>query len=266
MQVRVTAFSVVVALMSGNAFSAPSVKLVPAFADHVPGRNGSVWQSELRLYNSSQVSQLVSVQRVLPSGDASCTGFNPITMGPGALAQVRSIGCSGTSAAVEVVADDSVDITSVITNVGPATQDPCCLTGYTQTIPVLATATAYTVTHTIPNLQIPVILQSPGFGTNLGRHNLIFVNPNDTALAVTLQYFDATGALENGPPFPYFSATVPAHAYSQLNDIFPQLSLPFETPAITGWRRVEASAAMPFYVFDSYVDNATNDATTIESR
>ena len=251
---------------AANAFSATGVKLVPAFADHVPGRNGSVWQSELRLYNSSQVSQVVSVQRILPSGGAMCSGFDPITLGPRALAQIRSIGCGGASAAVEIAADESVHITSVITNVGVAPQDPCCLTGYSQNVPALPTASAYALSHTIPNLQIPVVLQGPNFATNLGRHNLIFVNPNSTTLSVVLQYFAADGTLENGPPFPYFNVDVPPLAFMQLDDILPQLHPPFEPTPIVGWRTVVASASLPFYVFDSYVDNTTNDATTIESR
>ncbi len=151
-----------------------------------------------------------------------------------------------------------MEIASVITNFGGIPQDPCCLAGFTQNIPVLPTATAYSLSRTVANLQIPVV----GF-RNIGRHNLLFVNPNDLPLSVTLRYFSDSGTLAD--LYPRTSLMLSARSYVQLNDVLPQINYPFTGPVIRGYWRIEASAAMPFYFFDSYVDNATNDATTIES-
>lgn len=253
---------VAAAFLAIDVNAATSVRLVPAFATQVAGASGSLWQSEIRLYNSSQEHQVVQTSRVYSSGEP-CSGFDPITLAPGALAQIRSIGCrNGSAAAVEISADQSVFTASVITNLGAtAQQDPCCLAGFTQQIPAIPIAQAYSAVRTVENLQIPVVNAK-----NIGHHNLIFVNPNLTALQITLRYFDSSAVEELGAPFPYSTVSVPASSYLQVNDVLPQLSLPFETPVFSGFWRIQASAAEPFYFLDSYVDNATYDATTIESH
>ncbi len=253
-------------LLAGTANAAKVTRLVPVFAEQVPGRDGSVWQSELRLYNRSQQAQAVRVERLLPGEGVTCRGFEPITMQPGTLAQIRSLACpSGGAAAVEISTDHSVEIASVITNLGGIPQDPCCLAGFTQNIPVLLTATAYSLSRTVANLQIPVVgIRDIGGIRNIGRHNLIFVNPNDVPLSVTLRYFNDSGAPTD--LFRNNNFTLSPHSYGQLNDVLPQLNLPITPPFIRGYWRIEASATMPFYFLDSYVDNATNDATTIESN
>jgi hypothetical protein len=247
-------------LLAGTAAAANVTRLVPAFAEKVPGKGGSIWQSELRLYNRSQQAQTIRVERLLPADGITCSGFTPMTMPAGSLAQIRSLGCpTGAASAVEISADDAVDIASVITNLGGIPQDPCCLAGFTQNIPVLPTINAYSLSRTVANLQIPVVEFR-----NIGRHNLIFVNPNDVPVSVTLRYFNDSGASTD--LFRNTNVTLSPRSYGQLNDVLPQLSVPFTPPVIRGYWRIEASAAMPFYFLDSYVDNATNDATTIESN
>ncbi len=177
-------------LLAGTAAAATVTRLVPVFAEKVLGKEGSIWQSELRLYNRSQQAQTVRVERLLPGDGVMCAGFVPITMQPGTLAQIRSLACpAGAAAAVEITADDTIEIAIVITNFGGIPQDPCCLAGFTQNIPVLPTSNAYSLSRTVANLQIPVVEFR-----NIGRHNLIFVNPNDTPLSVTLRYFNDAGA------------------------------------------------------------------------
>jgi hypothetical protein len=249
-------------VFAGIANAATITRLVPVFANQVSGLGGSLWQSELRLFNNSLQSQVVSLARLLPAGALSCNGFDPVMLAPGALAQVRSLGCTGSgTAALEVSSDDSVEIDSVITNVGGLPQDPCCLAGFTQNVPVLPTSMAYSLSRTVANLQIPVVGLK-----NIGRHNLIFVNPNDSSTTVSLQYFLATGARDEPPVFPNSSVTLPPRAYVQVNDVLPQPNVQFTPPTLRGYWRIQASSAMPFYFLDSYVDNVTNDATTIESH
>lgn len=247
-------------LLVGSAAAANVKRLLPVFAEKVPGKGGSVWQSEVRLYNRSQQAQLIRVERLLPGDGVTCSGFAPITMPAGSLAQIRSLGCPvGAAAAVEIAADETVEIASVITNLGGIPQDPCCLAGFTQNIPVLPTISAYSLSHTVANLQIPVVEFK-----NIGRHNLIFVNPNDVPLSVTLRYFNDSGASTD--LFQNANFTLSPRSYGQLNDVLPQPNVSFTPPVIRGYWRIEASATMPFYFLDSYVDNATNDATTIESN
>src|SRR5205809_7543893 len=96
-------------LIAGAATAADVTRLVSVFAEQVPGNGGSLWQSELRLYSRSQQAQLIRVERLLPGDGVTCSGFAPITMQPGTLAQIRSLACTpGGAAAVEITTDDSV--------------------------------------------------------------------------------------------------------------------------------------------------------------
>jgi hypothetical protein len=244
-----------------TASAAQITRLVPSFPEHVLGSRGSVWQSEIRLFNASDVSQLVTMANLF-SGGGNCVGFQSLTIPAGSLAQLRSIGCEGPGfAAFEIRTDDSVQIAAVITNIGVTAQSSCCLSGYTQNIPVIPVAEAYKTLRTAANLQVPVVNLS-----NIGRHNLIFVNPNDSTIVVRLRYFSDTGIMDDPPIFPNVSVSVAPKSYVQLNDVLPQPNLTVTPPVILGYWRIEASAAAPFYFFDSYVDNSTGDATTIESH
>jgi hypothetical protein len=232
--------------------------LVPVFAENVAGANGSLWQSELDFYNSTAVSQVVTANRVFPLPSSTCVGFSALTIQAGALAQLRSIGCGVGAAAIEILADSGIQITSKITNTGNIVQDPCCFSGFTQGIPV--DIAEYRQQWTLANLQVPLNHDLTG---HLGRHNLGIVNPNNASATVNLRYFDATG-VENPSPFLGQTITtviVSPRSLLQVNDIFPFEQAQFTPPHTRGFWRVVATADNPIYTYDSYVDNTTNDAT-----
>lgn len=245
------------------ALSLPAVagtRLVPAFAQHVPGANGSYWQSEIRLYNPTAQPATVTLANAFPYNGTTCAGFAPITIQPGHLAQIRNGVCNdGGAAALELSCDDSIDVTSLITNVGSTTQAlDCCLAGFTEAIPVLSVATAYRAQQTISNVQVTGIPTSSRL--TVTRHNLGFVNPSDAPLSVTLNYFGPNG--EPGPLFQYRVVILPPHSLTQINDALAESPLQITgPPRINGYFRLEAAAEGAFFIYDSVVDNATNDAT-----
>ncbi|MGA7616887.1 MAG: hypothetical protein WBX15_17085 [Thermoanaerobaculia bacterium] len=219
-----------------------------------------MWQSELRFYNATAVPQTIEVSRTFPAEGTECTGIAPFAIEPGALAQIRSIGCGeGSAAAFEMLVADGVEVSSVITNIDQTAQTSCCLTGYSQNIPIVDADRAYELRHSMANLQVPVVGR-----TNLGRHNLVIVNPSGSPLIVTLLYYEAHG-LDGTVLFQPQEIAVPARAYTQVGDVLPQLHGSVTEPIITGYWRIDAAGDRPFFILDSYVDNATNDATTIEA-
>ncbi len=242
-------------------FSNPTTLLVPVFAENVPGALGSTWVSELRFYNSGNVTQTVTVERVLPLGASTCTGFEPITIAPHASRFTRSIGCSPAgAAALEISTDSSVAVSTVVTNVGGTEQNLCFLAGYTEPINILPSQTAYATSHTLTHL---MSVSTGQFKP--GRHNLGLVNPNPTSIAVALRYFDDNG-IEVAPQNFLKTVEVPANSLVQVNDFIPPLPLVITPPLGCSYWRVEATATSPFYVYDSYVDTTTNDATFASSN
>lgn len=247
-------------LLALSMHALAGTRLVPAFAQHVPGANQSFWQSELRLFNPTTQSATVTIANVLPYNGSTCTGFAPITIHPGELVQVRDAGCGdGGAAAIELSCDDALEITSLIVNVGSAPQTKtCCLVGFTQTIPIVPT-TEYRSTQTLANVQVPGVTPIMA----LGRSNLGFVNPNPTPLTVTLTYFGPQG--EEEPVFRYNTLILPPRSLTQVNDALAQPPTNLtDVPVINAYFRIQVSAPGTFYLYDSYVDNATNDATFLE--
>ena len=251
-------------VLASPASAASVVTLVPAFAEQVPGVAGSIWQSEIRVFNSSDESQILEVVRVLPSVASSCTGFPPVVIQPRAQRQIRSLGCSGAgAAAVELRADDAVHITSEMTNLGATPQVECCLSGFTQIIPVRPATRAFQTLKTLPN--VPLAVGASG-GPRLNRVHLGFVNPNNVSITVGVRYYTSNAEPLDGPPFVTSSVVVPAQSYAQVNYALRQVQLPITNPTFRGYFRIEAEAGLPFDVFASLVDATTNDATIIESR
>jgi hypothetical protein len=247
----------------GIAVADQVTRVVPVFAEKVPGANGSIWQSELHFYNSTSATQTITSERVFPYQGSTCSGFSSFTIAPGALAQLRSIGCGTGAGAVEIVTDSGVAIDTTITNTGNIVQDRCCLSGFTEAISV--DPATYSQHWTLANLQVAL---KQDVTAHLGRHNLGIVNPNDVQVTVALRYFDATGSES---PFPFLgqtvkSVTVPPRSLIQINDVLPFEQAQITPPHTRGFWRIEASATSNVYMYDSYVDNTTNDATFIHGQ
>lgn len=254
--------SIVVLFVALTCLSGQAATLVlPAFAEHLNGANNSLWESELRIYNPTAARGTVAARAVFPYGAATCTGFSPVLVQPGALVQVRSIGCvGGGAAALELDADEGLDVTAITTNVAASSKQDtfCCLSGFTEQIPLVPAAVAYRSAQTIAQLQVPALASFDP----LGRHNLGIVNPNDSPLVVRLAFYDADGHPSLlSLRFAESPVAVPPHSLFQLNDVLPQYVGPFESPAFRGYFRVEIAGDQRFYAYDSYVDNTTNDAT-----
>lgn len=247
---------IIAAAVASPMFSDPTTLLVPVFADHVPGALGSTWLSELRFYNSSNAAQAVTIARILPLGASTCSGFEPITVPPHASRFTRSIGCSPSgAAALEISTDSSVAVSTVITNVGGTDQNVCFPAGYTEPVNVLSAQAAYGASHTLTHL---MSVSTGQFKP--GRHNLGLINPNPNSINVGLRYFDEDG-VEIAPQGWLKTIAVPASSLIQVNDFLPPLPLLITPPLGCSYWRVEATATSPFYIYDSYVDSATNDAT-----
>lgn len=248
----------VTAAVTSSIFAATSTRVVPVFADHVAGALGSTWISELRFYNSSDSAQTVTIARLMPMGESICSGFEPITVPAHASRFVRSIGCSPTgAAALDIVADSSVAVSTVVTNVGGTQQNLCFPAGNTEPITVISSEAAYAPTHTLTHLM------SVAYGQfKPGRHNLGIINPNSNAIDIELHYFDEEGAEIAPPPLGWLKTiTVPASSLTQINDFLPPVPVQITPPIWCAYWRVEVKASGPFYMYDSYVDSATNDAT-----
>lgn len=219
-----------------------------------------MWQSEVRINNPGSTTMQVNAAHSTPYGNVTCTTPSPIDVPARGMRQVRSVGCRGGAAGVDVILDDTATIYSVITNIAGTPQTACCLAGYTQMIPIVQVRAAYANTHAFANLQ------EPGVGCqNLGRHKIGIGNPGQQPAAINFRLFDATGLEIAASPGPK-TVNVPAGALVQVNDVLPQVSGPITCVTITGWFRYEVTSDAPVYVYDSYVDNATNDATFIVSK
>lgn len=246
------------AVVASRIFAATSTRVVPVFADHVPGALGSTWISELRFYNSSDTAQTVTMARLMPLGDSRCTGFDPITIPAHASRFTRSIGCAPNGAgAIEIAADSTVAVSTVVTNVAGTDQNRCFPAGFTEPITVVSADATYALTHTLTHL-----MSVPHGEFKPGRHNLGVVNPNPSAIDIELRYFDEDGTEMIQPPVGWLKTiTVAASSLTQVNDFLPGLPVIIDYPLWCAYWRVEAKASAPFYMYDSYADSATNDAT-----
>lgn len=245
--------------------AADRTTLVPVFAEDVPGANGSRWRSEIRLVNRGTVSATVRLGRLFPMPGSVCNGFEPFALRPNELFQLKSIGCGSGAAALELVADDTIDVTALVTNVAPGVPTHCCYTGYTENVLTTDASGAYTKVRTLANLQLP--LNDTGSGPRRWtRHNLGLINPNDDALVVDLFEFDSSGVPgREDTPAPTPRVVVPPRSMVQVLDLYCCTQGQFPGPQQYGYIRIEARAAAPFYMYDSQVDNVTNDATFLPS-
>lgn len=256
-------------LLTAVAHAATVTQVVPVFDESLPGQNGSLWRSELRLHNSSDQWQLVTFTRALSIAGGGCSGQLPLSgyMAPFSSGTVRSVGCPGSAATVEFTADDSIIADSVIVNAASAAQvdDRCCSVGYQEAIPVAMASVFYRSQHLIVNLPGDILGTYAPATRHIHRMNLGFVNPNNTPITVRLDYVDFNGApFVNGANF--VSVDVPAMQMVQR-----EVALSLPTPTVSGpseqelWR-INATSTLPFGMYASYVDNATNDATFIASH
>ncbi|HXI12012.1 MAG TPA: IPT/TIG domain-containing protein [Thermoanaerobaculia bacterium] len=233
--------------------SPPTVsRLVATFSQDLPGINRSRWQSELRFFNRGTAVATVSA-RLHPWLGNSCSGFPTFTLAPGQLVQLRTVGCGpGSNTAIELQSVPEVDILSVTTNVRDVNQDPCCLSGFATTVP--AREGAYSARRSVHNLQVA----RNAAGESLARHNLGVINPNSFGILVKFRIFSSIG-LTHGVSLP--NLAVPARTTIQLADVLNGLSLP------SGYWRIEAvnESTAGFGLYDTAIDNTTNDVTYIES-
>jgi len=163
---------------------------------------------------------------------------------------------------MEIRADRNVNIRASVTNVAPATiqDESCCYSGFTEHIPVDVLEEAYATRQTLASIPVAVDPRPDERERHLTRVNVGFVNPNPVPIAIEIALFDAIGI-----PSRPGTIFVPAFSALQINDWLPHDpfgSIPISN-AYRGYYRIETSSTLPYYLYASVVDNATNDATVI---
>jgi len=235
---------VLLTAVAGGAFAQETVRYFPAAA-HSPGLFGTFFVTDARVFNPDDEQTItVNLQLLAADSDNSAATVLPVVIGPRQAAAL----------------DDLVDTVFAASGAGGVR--------LTSTMPFLATSRTYnigdgtsgTFGQFIPGLmagdalQQGILLQAvndpaaTGFRTNVG-----FVNPNLTAVTVTVKVFNADTATLIGEG----TRSLPPYAYSQINNVFNFVG---SGSTVVRNATVEITATAAVLAYASVVDNTSGDA------
>lgn len=234
--------------LSGSiARLAPADRIVPSAA-HAAGRNGALFQTDLRLLNTSRTEMARATLVFTPASGAATSTSAEITIPPLQQKAFNDVlfGLFGLTAdgsgPIRLVAPDGVELSSRTYNVF----DPCSGGTFGTWIPGLRPEGA---------LREGVVPQASGSAssTSGSRTNVIVTNPSSSAPArVTLTLKSGSGATLGV----WGSPAIPPNGAVQV-DIFASAGAGGVT---TDDAFVQFSADLPVLVLSTVIDNRTNDA------
>lgn len=256
------ALALVFVLSPVIAFGSERQWILPGFAEAVPGANGSLWHSELRVYNGDIVVHTVSIDQIFVTPGQQCQNpIHSVALAPGEQSQLFSLGCgANTIVAAAISADELVHVSSVVTNTAPATTTtPCCPVGFTQvvaTVPQTSSAKRQFIVN------VPLANEmSTGLVVSLNRHNLGVINPGSVELVLYMRPLGSIGQPTPSPNAGEFR--VPPNSFVQFPAVLPVPAAPIGGVFASGYFQLELTGDQPFFAYLSVVDNQTNDATMI---
>lgn len=239
---------------SGYSFMIPAVI-------HSGGANGSVWRSDFQAYvpnvsASNPLTLNLQFNGCVYTTPTACTATqinktmvvnsSTFVVEDFMASQIDSRGGSGSV----IVTGNSPDLPQIWTRTYNLA--PSGVGTYGQLVPAVLLSSQQNSLLSAPELNIGGLQQSTRYRTNLG-----FVNPNGTAITLTVHVFDKTG-FEFGSPFnitlsPYQLDQRPmAVWYSSLPQDIGEFSL-----------RIDNASGLPVIGYASQVDNKSNDPVYI---
>lgn len=237
---------------SGIAVSTCTISQNPTYAYWIPvashgnGLNGSQWRSDLGMLNTT--SAIANVQlRFVASTVISSTTSVPAGAQSILTDVVGQLGASG-SAAIEVLSDQPLKVTSRTYNLVPSTAP--CYPGGTQGqgYPAILAASALSAGQTA---YLAGLTENASYRCNVGVVN---TGANSATVLVTL--FDGAGDnLGN------YTVNLAAGQWTQATQPF--LNVAAQTAMDRGYASVTVQSGAGVAAFASVIDNITNDPTTV---
>jgi len=215
---------------------------LPAMA-HTPGRNGTVWRSDLVLHNPGSEAVRVSVWPLGPSGGNDGVATASVVVAPGRDVTLQDLlpgllGSNAPSGGAILSAD------------GPVLAASRTFTGdesgtWGQNVPLVPESAWVEAGRRVV---LAGLAQDAATRTNLG-----LLNPNGTSLTVHVRFHGADGAVLGER-----SWTVSARGWRQIDLA---LEAAGAAPVSLAWAELDGDGG--FVAYASVIDNATGDAVTV---
>lgn len=234
------------AVLTLRAQAQPHVAYVPAVA-RTAGLNGSLWVSELRVFNPSQGASAHVDAYLLTGANGNSAIPASFTVAPRTVAKFDDVLASlftlnSGVGAIRLVSDQPIAATSVITTRASVCSDSeATVTQFLPAVSADRAATAVRVDHFTSTADV--------------RANAGFLNTAGTDAHLTIRLVDGTAGATLGEG----TLTLPPLGWYQINGLAEQLFLFEDVPA----GMIEVTADVPVIAYASMISNRTNDAFTV---
>ena len=218
------------------------------------GVNGSIWRTDLGLFNGGAVTITVQITIYLPTGGPIT---RTVTIAPfGTIVLVDVVGwlvpnAANVSGAIRVSATGTVIITSRTYNQFPAGVVCFPMGTLGQALDGMLVASMLSAGQ---SGWLPALIENPFFRSNIG-----YTNSGTTSARVRVELYGPTGALLGS-----YTENLAPGQWKQANR--PYFSVAGQTNMAGGAARITVLSGSGVAVYGSVIDNITNDPTTILLR